>query len=144
MRRRKGLSPVIASIILAAVVLAVGGGIWSYSYGAASSMATDYVETTMNMVNTIVERFNIEHTYYNDTTQILTVWVYNYGSISITVNVTAVVNEDSYISACNEIEAGSIMEIGLPIGVALSPNDEISITVRSERGNIEDEVYYVP
>ncbi len=82
MSSRRALSPVIASVILSGMVLVIGAGVWSYSYGAASVMANDYSDMTLEMVHTIAERFCIEKVHYDSTTEDIHVWVYNYGKIS--------------------------------------------------------------
>ncbi|RLI04108.1 hypothetical protein DRO31_00105 [Candidatus Bathyarchaeota archaeon] len=145
MIKRKALSPVIASVILSGMVLAIGGMVWSYSYGAASTMANDYADETIDMVHTIIERFNIEKVYYNSSTELVTIWVYNYGSIEITADTTIKINETSY----NELEYHiSSKELGkIEIDVSDEPilptNQEITIRVTTEKSNSEYETYYV-
>lgn len=39
MIKRKALSPVISTLILSAAVIAIGGGIWSFSIGARAPIA---------------------------------------------------------------------------------------------------------
>jgi hypothetical protein len=144
MRKRMALSAVISSVILAGVVLSIGGGIWSYSLGAASSVATDYTYTTRDMVHTIIERFNIEYVEYNSTSQNVTLWVYNYGSIQIKINTTITINNVEYYDYNNYVNSKNIEEVDINIGIALATNEEVSIKVESERENTDYEVYYVP
>ncbi len=144
MSTRKALSPVIASVILAGTVLMIGGAVWSYSYGAASTMANDYADVTIDMVHTITERFIIEKVHYDSSTENVTVWVYNYGSIGITVNTIVTINGESYPET--EIRTGigskQIESISIIVG-ELSSYQEIVIDVRSERDNREYVAYYV-
>jgi len=141
--RRKAISPVIASVILSGMVLAIGGMVWSYSYGAASFVATDYTNTTTDMVNTIAERFSIEHAYYDSSTEDLTVWIYNYGSIQITADITVTVDDTEYYSYTNVVDANSVEEALVILDVTLVENDDLTITIETERGNTTDEIYYV-
>ena len=143
MRTRLGISPVIATVILAGTVLMIGGGIWAYSLGAASSVATDYTETTKDLVHTIIERFNIEYVEYNSTTQNVSLWVYNYGDIQIKANTTITINNSEYYSYNTYINSKDIEEIDVNVG-ALSSNTVISVTILTERENADYEVYYVP
>ena len=62
--RRRAFSPVISIVIVSAVVLAVGGAIWSFSQGAMTITAEDYAEAVVNMTDTISERFIIEMVSY--------------------------------------------------------------------------------
>lgn len=145
MIKRKALSPVIASVILSGMVLAIGGMVWSYSYGAASTMANDYADETIDMVHTIIERFNIQKIHYDSDTHSVTIWVYNYGSIGIIVNATATIDGVPYPEPEIEkpIESMQIEPISIDVPV-LSSYQEVVITVRTERQNREYEVYYVP
>ena len=54
---RKALSPVISSLILSAAVIVIGGAVWSYSVGAATSIADGYVNDTLNLSDEVTERF---------------------------------------------------------------------------------------
>jgi hypothetical protein len=78
---------VIATIILSAVVIAVGGGVWSYSQGAATAIANDYINGTMTLMNEVIERFIVEHVSNNSDGSRLYVWVSNNGDVDITVDV---------------------------------------------------------
>ena len=143
MINRKAVSPVIATVILSGVVLLIGGGLWSYSLGAASSVATDYTDKTTDMVHTIIERFNIEYVEYNSTSQNVTIWIYNYGSIQIKVDTKVTINGTDYYDYNRYVNSKCIVEVNLDIGVSLNSDDEISIQVESERDNKDYEIYYV-
>lgn len=90
--KRKGLSPVISQIILAATVLTVGGGVWYFSLGYCSITTDSYIDETIELMSVSTERFTVERVYNNSDGSTLTIWVNNYGDVDITVNVYA----DSY------------------------------------------------
>jgi len=94
--QRRALSPVIATVILAGVVLTIGGAIWSYSLGAATVTADAYVSDTLGLLYELQERFDVEHVFYDSTVNVLNVWVYNYGEVNVTVDV--------YVTAKSTIE----------------------------------------
>ena len=60
-RKRRGLTPVISVIILSAVVIAVGGAVWSYAQSAATVIANNYVNDTLSLLYEVTERFYVEH-----------------------------------------------------------------------------------
>ena len=62
--KSRAFSPVIAAILISAVVLAVGGAVWAFSQGAMIIAAEDYAESVINMTDTISERFIIEMVSY--------------------------------------------------------------------------------
>ena len=149
MIERKALSPVISTVILSAVVLAIGGSIWSYSAGAATVIADGYVNDTLDLVNEVTERFMIEHVSYDSTPNDLTVWVYNYGDQVITIDLYATVNsvasgefEDSTLETV--IGKGETEEIVIELSLSVDTDDEVSLKAHSRRQNNAYETYYIP
>lgn len=141
--KRAGISPVIASIILSAMVLVVGAGVWSYSNSAASVIASDYANETIEMVSTIQERFVIEHEYFNNNTHTLSLWIYNYGEVAIKINTIITIDNTNYPNNSIAISADSIKEVTFDVGSTLPVNEDISIYILTARGNSKRETYYV-
>jgi flagellin-like protein len=145
---KRGLSPVIATVILSAVVLAIGGGLWSYSAGAATIIANGYIEDTIELVNEVTERFVVEHISYDSSQNELKVWVYNYGGQQIIVDTYAYVsstdNGDFMDSTFGTtIESGDTSEIVISLSYSVVSGDEVSISVHSRRQNDAYEKYYI-
>ncbi len=134
---RRALSEVISSIILSGVVLIVGGALWSYSLGAATVMTDDYVNGTLSLVDELTERFTVEWANVSDTGDALTVWVYNYGGVDITVDVYATVDDDTSSSTLGTpITSGAIASVGLSFaGDPILENDVVSVQAYSRRQN---------
>ena len=144
MRKRRGFSPVIATVVLAAVVLAIGGSVWYYAIGASTVVANSYVNETLEGLYEVTERFIIEHIYYDSVNSEMQVWVYNYGKMKITVDVLIkAVNIEIGSKYSIDIEAKSIKEIHVPDCSATSYSF-VSVRLYSARGNIVDASYYVP
>ena len=130
---RRGFSPVISALILSAVVLAIGGGVWAFSQGAMTITAEDYAEAVINMTETISERFIVEHVSYDHDAYTLRIWIYNYGDVDIEVNVTYPENLNGWKKVLSkDLEK---IDIGLDVG----SGTELGIKVESRRGN---DVYY--
>ena len=91
MIERKALSPVISSLILSAAVIAIGGGLWSFSLGASTVYSEDYINVTLEVLYDVTERFVVEHVYYDSGNDTLKITVYNYGLHKIKVNATATI-----------------------------------------------------
>ena len=134
---RRALSEVISSIILSGVVLVVGGALWSYSLGAATIMTDDYVNGTLSLVDELTERFTVEWANVSDTGDALTVWVYNYGGVEITVDVYATVDNDTSSSTFGTpITSGAIASVDLSFaGDPILENDVVSVQAYSRRQN---------
>jgi len=91
-RIRKGIAPVVSTVILAAVVIAVGGAVWSYAQGASTVIANNYVNDTLGLVDDIIERFDIEHAMYRFENNSLKIWIYNFGDVDIIIDVYVTAN----------------------------------------------------
>ncbi len=142
--KRKALSPVISTLILSAAVIAIGGGIWSYSAGAASSITESYIDDTFELINEVTERFVVEHVTIDAGLDTLTVWAYNYGEQRIIIDVY-LRDGDTIIgtSLGTVIDKGDTSEITIEI-TQRSSDDQISIKLQSRRQNNAYETYYVP
>ena len=141
-RRRRALSPVIATIILSAVVIAIGGAIWSYASGASIVIANDYVNGTMVLKNEIVERFVVEHATNISDGSNMSIWVYNYGDVDVIVDVYANathVSSSTYFFSSNltiPVTSGSLVEIEIDFSPgALELGDTVAVKVHSRRQN---------
>lgn len=142
--QRRALSPVIATLIISAVVLTIGGGIWAYAQGASTVIAEDYANDTLSLVDEITERYIIEWVSCSTNGDTLTVWVYNYGDVDIMVNVQVGVDDGNSGSFNDkEIVAGTCEDIAVPFGDYLVAGDEVSIQVYSRRQNSVYQAYYV-
>ena len=144
-RRSRGVSPVIATIILSAVVIAVGAAVWNYSQGATTIIANDYINGTLELLKEVTERFTIEHASNNSDGSLLYVWVYNYGNVDIIVDVYA--NATHYVNSTysehtystnltNSVVSMSLSKI--TISYASNPlevGDSVAIKVHSRRQN---------
>lgn len=156
-RSRRGLTPVVSSIIMCAVVLVIGASVWGVASSASSIMQTDYFDEVMESVEKIKERFCVENVGYNDTTKTLKIWVVNYGEIII--NVTEIRIEgggnSSYYYPPDDnqdnppngilIPSGGLVKFDVsPSEVSLRPDLSVSIRVDSERGNKAYASVYIP
>lgn len=144
---RQALSPVIATVILSGVVLAVGGAIWSYSLGAASVTADVYVSDTLKLLYEMKERFTIEHVYYNSTETKLYVWIYNYGDVNVTVDVYVNTSSAYELSDNHLIEARGITNPPVEFDFSSNPlpsYEQVAIKVYSRRQNVAYKRYFVP
>jgi flagellin-like protein len=144
-RQRKGLSPVIATVILSGVVLTIGGAVWSYALGASTVIAEIYVNDSLSLLDELTERFTFERVYNSSTGDTLSVWVYNYGDVNIVLDIYVIVNETSYEESFgNSIAAGSLAEIQIPFSSnPLQKGDGVVIKAYSRRQNSEYYSYYV-
>jgi hypothetical protein len=136
---------VIATIILSAVVIAVGGGVWSYSQGAATVIAENYVDDKLTLLNEVIERFNVEHVCNNSDRSLLYVWVYNYGDVDVVIDLYANTTEEYGSFLETAISSGDLAKITVSFsGNPLESGDEVAIKAHSRRQNNAYYKYYVP
>jgi len=152
-RKKWGLTPVISTIIISAVVIAVGGAVWAYSQGASTVIANDYVNGTLDLMNEVIERFIVEHVSNNSNGNTLYIYVYNYGDVDIVVDVYA--NATHFVNAtysnftfCSDlnysIASGDVIKIDLSFSSCpLDEGDEVAVKVHSRRQNNAYYKYYV-
>jgi hypothetical protein len=158
MRKRKAVSPVIATVIISAFVLIVGGMMWQYSMSASSILADDYINETIEGINVVNERFLIEHIEYYSSNNTIGIWVYNYGELfeygrernnsqSILINID--VYTPSYPDNPDQesglrIQKGDSEKIMIALTESVSTGDIVTIEVNSWRQNNVQKRYFIP
>ena len=143
-QRNRGVSPVIATVILAAVVIAIGGAVWSYAKGASTVIANDYVNGTLELINEVVERFTIEHVSHSSEGKTLTVWVYNYGDVDAEIDLYANSTNSFNSTLGTVVESKTVVQINIAFeNVPLVEGDNVAIKAHSRRQNNAYYSYYV-
>jgi len=143
-KRRRGLSPVISTIILSAVVITIGGMVWSYAQGASTVVAMDYVGDTLDLLYEITERFSIEHVGNNSAGTTLYVWISNYGDVDVILDLYADTSSSSSLNSSVEVLVGEIVQVELSFsGNPLTKGDSIAIQAYSRRQNSEYSMHIV-
>jgi len=145
---------VIATIILSAAVITIGGAVWSYAQGASTVIATGYVNDTLTIMREVTERFTVEHVSNYSTGTILYVWIYNYGTVDILADVYA--NATHYNGITHSytytvkstmgttIVSGSVVKVEVSFqSNPLQSGDKVAIKVHSRRQNNAYYNYYV-
>lgn len=145
-RDHKGISPVLASIILSAIVLAIGAAVWGVTQSATGVMADSYYREVNASINRIKERFTVEHIgFENSTQEVLKVWVYNHGQVDINVDVYIEGGGSSIGSnqSLTLIPAGELVRIDV-IVTNVTKDMSVGVEVASFRGNMIYETTQIP
>lgn len=141
--KKQGITPVISALILSAAVLVVGGALWFYSQSAMSISADDYANSVIENTNAVSERYIIEHVAYNEGTDTLRVWIYDYGPVDIEVKVqVGTVTQPENPDEWEGIAKGILKEIDL--SYTANSGDELSITAYTRRENNVYYRFYIP
>lgn len=135
-KNRKGISPVISEVMLAAAVLTIGGGIWYYSLSFCSVTADNYIDDTMELMNVAIERYTIEKLSATNSTN-FRVWVNNYGEVDIIVDIYAITSNKTASKFNQNIPSETLRSIDLDFSTTpLETGDNIQIKVYTRRQNI--------
>ena len=140
--KKKALTPVIATMILSAVIIAVGGAIWSYAQGASTVIANSYIDDTFDLLDEVTERFTIEHVSNNSDGSTLMIWIFNYGDVDIVVDVYVNSTTDYKFTLESEIESDEIVRVDVILSPSLTRGQEVSIKAHSRRQNNDYYTYY--
>ena len=148
---KKGLSPVIASIILCSAVIIIGLSVWSFTYSVTNSLRDSYYEGIQRDIDKIGERFSVDHVAYIPSHGSLYVWVYNYGNITDYGDIDIVVDvyvwgDGGFFGEMKDttIPKGEIRNITVSFNEAPSPGSELAVKVYSRRQNVAYQTYVVP
>ena len=109
---RRALSPVISSIIMASVVIALSFAVLAWSQFRTSDYAENYGETTDAAIARLKERLTVEYISYNGSSGNLSIYLLNCGAINnVEIESVRVQNATGHI-----IEVFSDTELDLDMG----------------------------
>ena len=141
---RKGISPVISEIILAATVLTIGSAVWYFSLGYCSITADSYIDDTLELMNTVIERFTVERVSNSTDALTLKVWINNYGEVAVILDVYAYSSNKTAQTFSVSIPPRTLKLVTLDYsGQPLEVGENIQIKVYSRRQNIAYSDYTV-
>jgi hypothetical protein len=148
---RRGISSVLSSVLMAAVVISIGVGVWGFADSAATLMKTDYFDEVMDSVYKIKERFRIENIAVNiSAAPSIQVWVFNYGDYKVNITVIKVSgggNESYYYPSENVtmLSPGEFRRFNVPQDtVEFRKGLNIAVRVESFRENRVYENIQIP
>lgn len=151
MNRRRGMSSVLTTIMMVAVVISIGMSIWGFAGSAATVMRTDYFDAVMKSVYKIKERFRIENIAVNITAApSIQVWVLNYGEYEVNITLIKVSgggNESYYYPSDNVtvLNPGEFRRFNVPQDtVEFRKGLNIAVRVESSRENRAYENIQIP
>ncbi len=130
-RNRKGLSPVISSVILLLTVLVVGVFVWWFAISRAGITVSTYSSEVGDSIEKVEERFVVEHVQNTGSgPYTMNISVYNYGKID--VKIKYVYAESIRYELLKELPIYGFVQISVG-GLAEAPE---FIQVESERRTV--------
>jgi hypothetical protein len=147
MDRRRGMSSVLTTVLMCAVVISIGVSVWGFTNSAATVMRSDYFDDVMDSVYKIKERFRIENIGVNMTeAPSIQVWVLNFGETEVNITriqVSGGGNESYYVPPYNNasskgvvLDPGEFKRFDIPQGtVKFMKGINITVKVESSKEN---------
>jgi len=137
-RNRRGVSEIIADLILMLIISSAGIVAYSYSIGAFSSSSSTFQLDTSSQQNQAQERFAIIAIWENLTANQLNLTVLNYGQIGLTINAVYInwTTVTNYLPGWNTtIGNGALVQVGFISPIVIQSGSNYEITVVSTRGS---------
>lgn len=137
LRYRRGLSPVVSEIILAAAVLTIGSAVWYFALGYCSVTADSYIDETLEQLNVVIERYAVERVSNSSDGTALNIWINNYGEVAIIVDVYTYSTNKSGSTYSISIQPKEMRSVNVDFSTQpLEIGEVVQIKVYSRRQNI--------
>jgi flagellin-like protein len=136
-RNKRGVSEIIASLILVLIITSAGVVAYSYSIGAFSSSTSLFQLDTNQKERQAQERFAIIAVWSNTSSQ-LNLTVLNYGQIDLTIDTVYInwISVASYLGGrSTTIGKGVLIQISFTSPVTIQSGSTYEIVAVSTRGS---------
>ena len=145
-RDKRGVSEIVASLIILLIVSVVGAGLYAYSLNAFNSSGSSFLSKTSEREERARERLLITTVWWNVTNDYLNVTVLNYGKIELVIDAAYIDGTQVSASAFTDgkgetVTKGSLVSVKFTSPVSIVAGQTYEIIVVSERGS-SDAVYW--
>lgn len=128
---KRAVSEVIASIIIITIAVAVGTGLYVYSLTYFSTIKSSAELDFSAAISREREKFNLLNYYYDDSTNTLHLYIYNYGEVETKI-VNVYIDENQVYGGEILIKSSELREVSFKVTLSTGIH---SIAIISERGN---------
>ena len=135
---KRGVSEIVASLIIVLIVTVAGAGLYAYSLNAFSSSGSSFLLQTSEREERARERLLITTVWWNVTNDYMNVTVLNYGKIELAIDAVYIdgTQVSAYTSGKGETVAkGSIVSVKFTSSVSILDGQTYEIIAVSERGS---------
>ncbi len=141
---RRALSPVISSIIMASVVIALSFTVLAWAQFRTSDYAETYGETTDAEIAKLKERLIVEYIFYDDSSGNLSIYLLNCGTIGNVTIESVRVQNDTYnerfsdtLITDDDLDVGADGCIIVP-NITLTKGENYFVSIETERRSLFD------
>jgi flagellin-like protein len=142
--KRRGVSEIIATIILIMIVSIAGTLLFAYSSTYIQNLNDQYQENNDLTIGTAQERFTITTVWWSGSDDFLNITVYNFGQNDIKITDIYIdgVQVSTYAFGRDTlILTEKILQLGVTSPVTITDGAEYRVTIVSERG-VSEIVYW--
>lgn len=135
---KRGVSEIVASLIIVLIVTVAGAGLYAYSLNAFSSSGSSFLLETSGREDRARERLLITTVWWNVTIDYMNVTVLNYGKIEFAIDAVYIdgTQVSAYTSGKGETVAkGSLVSVKFTSPVSIVDGQTYEIVAVSERGS---------
>jgi flagellin-like protein len=135
-RNNRGISEIIASLLLLLIVSVAGAALSSFSLSAFSSSSSTFQQQIDQREEQARERFQITAVWWNTVNQ-LNLTILNYGKIDIAVDAVYINGTPASISSGRgaTVGTGELVTVKLAFSVLIQDGQTYEIVAVSERGS---------
>jgi len=136
LRNNRGISEIIASLLLLLIVSVAGAALYSFSLSAFSSSSSTFQQQIDQREEQARERFQITAVWWNTVNQ-LNLTILNYGKIDIAVDAVYINGTPASISSGRGaiVGTGELFSVKLAFSVLIQDGQTYEIVAISERGS---------
>jgi archaellum component FlaF (FlaF/FlaG flagellin family) len=145
-RDKRGVSEVVASLIIVLIVSVAGAELYAYSLNAFSSSGSSFLLQTSEREKRAQERLLITTVWWKVTNSYLNVTVLNYGKIELAIDAVYIngrqVSPSAYTDGKGEtVATESLVSVKFTSPVSIVNGQTYEIIVVSERGSNDVEYW---
>lgn len=101
---KRGLSPIISTVMLTGFILVLGLGVITWANAQAASSSSEYAETVDSNLKQIQEEIIFEYAHYNASNHELAIYVMNSGESENVAVTTVIVSNSSWYEVLSDIQ----------------------------------------
>jgi len=143
---KRGVSEVVASLIIMLIVTVAGAGLYAYSLNAFSSSGSSFLLQTSGREERAREQLLITTVWWNVSNDYLNITILNYGKIELVIDAVYIDGNQVSASAFTDgkgttVTAENLVYVKLTSPVSIVDGETYEIIAVSERGS-RDVVYW--
>ena len=137
---KRGVSEIVASLIIMLIVTVAGAGLYAYSLNAFSSSGSTFLQQTIGREERAQEQFLIIAVWWNVSNNYMNITILNYGKIELVIDAVYIDGIQVSVSAFTDgkgetVAIKSLVSVKFTSPVLIADGETHEIIVVSKRGS---------